>query len=108
MEPTQPNIGLLCYGGVEPPVPPVLTKKLRKECRVTVALTESVRLSMFIGKMEDVNRKPDILEIRVIFDVLCNTAIVVEDDVVGHESTPVSSLYHFLQNPVYLNLWELE
>jgi len=103
MESTQPNICLLRYRGVEPPAPPVLAKKLWEECWVTVALTESVRLRMFVGKVEDVNSKPNILEIRIIFDVLRNAAIVVEDDVVGHEPTAVSSLYHFLQGPVYLN-----
>lgn len=103
MESTQPNICLLRYRGVEPPAPPILAKKLREECWVTVALTESVHLRMFVGKMEDVNSKPNILEIRVIFDMLRNAAIVVEDDVVGHEPTPVSSLYHFLQSPAYLN-----
>lgn len=49
---------------------------------------------MFVGEMENVNSKPNVVEIWVVFDVLCNTTIIVEDYVVGHEPAPVSSLYH--------------
>lgn len=51
---------------------------------------------MFIRKMEHINSKPNILEIRVIFDMSCNTAVIVEYNVVGHESTSVCTLDHFL------------
>ena len=45
MEPTQPNICLFCYRCVEEPVPPIFAEKFWKVGWVTVALTESVRLS---------------------------------------------------------------
>ena len=100
MEPPQPNICLLCYRCVEEPVPPIFAEKLWKVGWVTIALTESVCLGVFVGKMKDVNCETNILEIGVIFDMLSNAAIIVEYDVVGHESTLISALYHFLQSPL--------
>jgi hypothetical protein len=96
MKPTQPNVCLLRYRRVEEPVPPVFAKKLWKERWVTVTLAKRVCLRMLVGKMKNVDGEPYVPEIGVVFDMLCDTAVIVEYDVVGHESASISTLYHFL------------
>lgn len=81
---TQPAVGLLCDGRVKVPLFVTFTSKLRKCDWVAVGLAKSVCDGMLALEMEDINRKPDTVEIGVIPYNLCKLAVIVEENMVRH------------------------
>ena len=52
---------------------------------------------MLILKMKDIDGKANIVEIRVILDMLLDRAVLVKDNMI-HKSSMVGSLDHFLSH----------
>jgi len=94
---SKPCIGLFGNGGIEIPWLPILSQQLWIFRWITILPTESILFTVLTLEVEYVHRESDILEDRVIFDDLCDGAVVVKKNVVGHGAREaVSPFYHFL------------
>ena len=51
---------------------------------------------MLVLEVENIYRKADISKIGVVLNMLCNRAIIVKYYMIGHESSMVCPLDHFL------------
>lgn len=81
---TQPDVCLLGDGRVEVPST-IWLFEIFEHPRITILLTPSVGNRVLAGEMEDIDRKANVLEVRVIANNFREMAIVVEEDVVGLE-----------------------